>query len=99
MAAYFITQYQVNDAALYAEYGAGAGPTVAQYGGEVLVFDVAAETIEGEAPGPQTVVIKFDSTDAAKAWYESSEYQAVVGKRLSATAGFSVLSQSMNVGG
>jgi uncharacterized protein (DUF1330 family) len=63
------------------------------------VFDVAAETIEGEAPGPQTVVIKFDSTDAAKAWYESSEYQAVVGKRLSATAGFSVLSQSMNVGG
>jgi len=79
--------------------GAGAGPTVAQYGGEVLVFDVAAETIEGEAPGPQTVVIKFDSTDAAKAWYESSEYQAVVGKRLSATAGFSVLSQSMNVGG
>ena len=99
MAAYFIAQYQVNDAALYAEYGAGAGPTVAQYGGEVLVFDVAAETIEGEAPGPQTVVIKFDSTDAAKAWYESSEYQAVVGKRLSATAGFSVLSHSMNVGG
>ena len=99
MAAYFIAQYQVNDAALYAEYGAGAGPTVAQYGGEVLVFDVAAETIEGEAPGPQTVVIKFDSTDAAKAWYESSEYQAVVGKRLSATAGFSVLAQSMNVGG
>ncbi|MGA1697051.1 MAG: DUF1330 domain-containing protein [Arenicellales bacterium] len=99
MAAYFIAQYQVNDAALYAEYSAGAGPTVAQYGGEVLVFDVAAETIEGEAPGPQTVVIKFDSTDAAKAWYESSEYQAVVGKRLSATAGFSVLSQSMNVGG
>ena len=44
MAAYFIAQYQVNDAALYAEYGAGAGPTVAQYGGEVLVFDVAAET-------------------------------------------------------
>ena len=47
MAAYFIAQYQVNDAALYAEYGAGAGPTVAQYGGEVLVFDVAAETMEG----------------------------------------------------
>ena len=98
MAAYFIAQYQVNDAALYAEYGAGAGPTGAQYGGEVLVFDVAAETMEGVSPGPQTVVIKFESTEAAKAWYESAEYQAVVGKRLSATEGFSVLSQSMNAG-
>ena len=98
MAAYFIAQYQVNDAALYAEYGAGAGPTVARYGGEVLVFDVAAETMEGVSPGPQTVVIKFESTEAAKAWYESAEYQAVVGKRLSATEGFSVLSQSMNAG-
>ena len=98
MAAYFIAQYQVNDAALYAEYGAGAGPTVAKYGGEVLVFDVAAETMEGVSPGPQTVVIKFESTEAAKAWYESAEYQAVVGKRLSATEGFSVLSQSMNAG-
>ena len=98
MAAYFIAQYQVNDAALYAEYGADAGPTVAQHGGEVLVFDVAAETMEGVSPGPQTVVIKFESTEAAKAWYESAEYQAVVGKRLSATEGFSVLSQSMNAG-
>jgi len=74
------------------------GSTVAQYGGEVLVFDVAAETMEGVSPGPQTVVIKFESTEAAKAWYESAEYQAVVGKRLSATEGFSVLSQSMNAG-
>ena len=49
----------------------------------VLVFDVAAETMEGVSPGPQTVVIKFESTEAAKAWYESAEYQAVVGKRLS----------------
>ncbi|MCY3794290.1 MAG: DUF1330 domain-containing protein, partial [Gammaproteobacteria bacterium] len=38
------------------------------------------------------------STEAAKAWYESEEYQAVVGKRLEATDGFAVLSQSMNLG-
>ena len=54
--------------------------------------------MEGTAPGPQTVIIKFESTDAAKAWYNSSEYQAVVGKRLEATSGFAVLSESMNVG-
>jgi uncharacterized protein (DUF1330 family) len=98
MAAFFIAQYQVNDASLYREYSAGAGPTLQQYGGELVAFDSAAETMEGTPPGPQTVVIRFESTDAAKTWYNSSEYQAVVGKRLAATAGFSVISQSMNIG-
>jgi uncharacterized protein (DUF1330 family) len=99
MAAYFIAQYVVNDPALYQEYAAGAGPTMAAAGGELVAFDVAAETIEGNPPGPQTVIIKFEDTAAAKAWYESEAYQAVLGKRLAATEGFAVISQSMNVGG
>ena len=99
MAAYFIAQYTVENPALYAEYQQGAGPTLAAHGGEVVAFDVAAETIEGAAPGPQTVVLKFDSVAAAKAWYNSDEYQAVVGKRLEASNGFAVISQDMNVGG
>lgn len=98
MAAYFIAQYVVNNADLYAEYSAGAGPTLAQYGAELVSFDVAAETVEGKPPGPQTVVIRFESTEAAKAWYHSDEYQAVVGKRLEATKGFSVISRAMNPG-
>ncbi len=98
MAAYFIAQYVVNDPDLYREYQAGAGPTIQASGAELVAFDVAAETVEGTPPGPQTVVIKFESTEAAKAWYNSPEYQAVVGKRLAATKGFAVISQSMNVG-
>ncbi|HBZ70959.1 MAG TPA: DUF1330 domain-containing protein [Deltaproteobacteria bacterium] len=99
MAAYFIAQYVVNDPKLYREYQAGAAPTIRANGGEVVVFDVAAETIEGTPPGSQTVIVKFESTDAAKAWYLSPEYQAVVGKRLAATKGFAVISQSMNLKG
>ena len=98
MAAYFIAQYVVNDPDLYRDYQAGAGPTLAAAGGELVAFDVAAETVEGVPPGPQTVIIKFDSTEHAKAWYESEGYQAVVGKRLAATEGFAVISQSMNAG-
>ena len=98
MAAYFIAQYVVNDPDGYREYQAGAGPTIQAHGAELVAFDVAAETIEGTAPGPQTVVLKFESTEAAKAWYNSAEYQAVVGKRLAATEGFAVISQSMNAG-
>jgi len=97
MAAYFIAQYVVRDPKLYREYQAAAGTTVQQCGGEVLVFDVAAETLEGTPPGPQTVILKFESTEAAKAWYGSPAYQAVVGKRLASTSGFSVIAQSMNL--
>ena len=98
MAAYFIAQYVVNDPAGYAEYQQGAGPTLAAHGAELVAFDVAAETIEGAPPGPQTVIIKFETAEAAKNWYESDDYQAVVGKRLAATDGFAVLSDSMNTG-
>jgi len=99
MAAYFIAQYTVKDPALYGEYQQGAGPTIAAHGGELVTFDAAAETIEGAPPGPQTVILKFEDTAAAKAWYESADYQAVVQKRLAATDGFAVISQSMNLGG
>lgn len=98
MAAYFIAQYVVNDPALYGQYAQAAGPTIAGAGGELVSFDVGAETIEGKPPGPQTVIIKFDSVEKAKEWYHSDAYQAVVGKRLQATEGFAVISQSMNAG-
>ena len=99
MAAYFIAQYVVNDPKLYRDYQAAAAPTIPAADGEVVAFDVAAETIEGTPPGPQTVIVKFESTEAAKAWYESSAYQAAVGKRLAATEGFAIIAQSMNFGG
>ena len=99
MAAYFVAQYVVNDPKLNREYQTGAGPTIQAAGGELVSFDVAAETIEGKPPGPQVVIVKFESTEAAKAWYRSPAYQAVVGKRLASTTGFAVISQSMNFKG
>jgi uncharacterized protein (DUF1330 family) len=98
MAAYFIAQYVVKDRKLYGEYQAAAAKTIAASGGEVVSFDVASETIEGTPPGPQTVIVKFESTEAAKAWYDSPDYQAALPKRLAATEGFAILSQSMNFG-
>ena len=98
MAAYFIAQYVVRDPKLYREYQAAGAPTIAAAGGEVVAFDVAAETIEGTPPGPTTVIVRFESSEAAKAWYESPEYQAALPKRLAATEGYAILSQSMNLG-
>ena len=98
MAAYFVLQYEVTNPDLYREYQGGAGPTIQTHGVELVVFDAAAETIEGTPPGKQTIILKFEDSDHFRRWYNSDEYQAVVGKRHAATDGFGVLSQSMNLG-
>jgi uncharacterized protein (DUF1330 family) len=54
-------------------YGRAAG--AAMGGVKILAVDTAPETIEGEWHGDQTVVLEFESVDAARAWYESDAYQ------------------------
>ena len=44
------------------------------------------------------MILKFDSVEKAKEWYNSPEYQKVLGKRLASTEGFAVISQAMNRG-
>src|ERR1700761_358631 len=39
------------------------------------------QVLEGEWHGQRTVVLEFESADAARAWYESDSYQAVIGLR------------------
>lgn len=50
---------------------------MAPFAPEVLVLEERSEVIEGDAPFPRTVIIKFASREAAIAWYNSAEYQAV----------------------
>jgi len=93
MPAYLIVNYKVENPELYGEYAQGAGPAM-KIGKEcqILVMDPASEQLEGEPAGHQTIVLKFESKEKAKAIYESGEYQAVVGKRLEATSNhFAVL--------
>lgn len=87
MPAYLIVNYQVENPELYAEYSAAAGPAM-KIGKEceLLGFDPASETLEGEGAGHQTVILKFESKEKAREVYESGDYQAVIGKRLEATS-------------
>ena len=65
--------------------------TLAPYHPEIVVLDEQAQVVEGNAPGPRTIVIKFDSRDTAMAWYNCATYQKVLPLRLAATEGFGVL--------
>lgn len=93
MAAYLIVNAKVTDAEGLDRYRAAVGPTLAGHEVEILVATNGAETIEGDPAGQRVVVMKFPSAEAAKAWYHSEAYQAVVGMRLAATEGFALLAE------
>ncbi|TGN62685.1 DUF1330 domain-containing protein [Nocardioides eburneiflavus] len=78
MAAYWITTYQaVHDPAKVAAYAELAGPALRAAGGTFLVRGMPEATFEkGEAT--RTVVVEFDSVDAAVAAHESEAYQAAL---------------------
>lgn len=83
MAAWVIGAIQsVNDAAGFAAYGEAAGPTVAKYGGKRVAGGTNIEVADGSWSPAGMVVIEFENLAKAKEWYNSPEYQAVVGQRL-----------------
>ncbi len=74
MSAYVIYQGDVTDEVAYEEYKALASKTVGDHGGTYLVRGGSWTALEGDAPPARTVVIRFDSVEAAKEWYQGSEY-------------------------
>ena len=63
-------------------YGQGAG--AAMGGVNILAVDAAPNVVEGTWHGNQTVLLEFESVDAARAWYESEAYQKAVKLRQAA---------------
>jgi uncharacterized protein (DUF1330 family) len=73
---YILITEDVKDPAGMGEYAKLAGKAMA--GATLLSFDTKPETIEGEWHGTQTVLLEFESVDAAREWYNSDAYQAAV---------------------
>ena len=90
MTAYFIASYRITDPAGYEPYVPAVIPILQASGCEVLVADYASESVEGEA-GEVTVVLKFASREAAWAWYNSLEYQAIKHLRTDHSEGTAVV--------
>jgi uncharacterized protein (DUF1330 family) len=76
VAAYVIYQVEVLDPDQYARYIALSGPAVAAGGGEFIARGGETDALEGTAPVGRTVVVRFESMEAARAWYDSEQYQA-----------------------
>ena len=91
MAAYVIAQIEVTDPQTYEAYKAQVPAVIEKYGGTYLARGGAVEVLEGDGPVRRTVVLKFDSMDAARAWYESDDYDPVKAIRQQASDGSLIL--------
>lgn len=72
---YVVAAIRVRDQDGYERFKAAAGAAITAHGGKVLARDPRPERREGGLDGI-VVVIEFDSLDAARRFYESTEYTA-----------------------
>ena len=77
MAAYVIYQAEVTDPERYERYRENVPRAVAEAGGEYIVRGGQIDQLEGEQPLGRTVIVKFASMDAARAFYYGETYSEV----------------------
>ncbi len=98
MSGYIVVNYRITDPDAYRAYTSAVVPTIQAHGGEILVAGPGSEVVEG-SPEPVTVVVRFPSRQAARDWYDSPEYQAIIHHRLNNTEGSMVLAEEFQLPG
>jgi len=86
MVAYIIADVEVTDAARYESYRSLSSAAIQKHGARIRVRGGQAEPLEGRRPG-RTVILEFDSAEAARQFYNSPEYA----KARAARAGAAVM--------
>ena len=87
MPVYVVAQGRIENRKMLDESVAKVIPTIQCGGGRILGFDESPEVVEGEVEHPRTVILEFPTHDAFRAWYDSSEYQAILPLRTKSTPG------------
>lgn len=87
MKAYLVAHVQVRDAEGFEAYRAKVPAVIERFGGRYLIRGGAAHPLEGDWTVPRLVVVEFDSLEAARAFYESPDYQEILPLRLAASDG------------
>jgi uncharacterized protein (DUF1330 family) len=79
MTVYALVELEITDMDGMRAYIAAVSDTITAHGGKYLVRAGKTEVVEGGlGEFPTKVVLEFPSMDAAKGWYASPEYQAIV---------------------
>jgi uncharacterized protein (DUF1330 family) len=81
MPAYLIAEVDITDQDTYQTYSTQVPPVLHQYGGRFLVRGGETVALEGGWEPKRLVVIQFDDLAAARRFYDSKEYRAIIGFR------------------
>lgn len=74
MAAYLIVRVSVTDPDQYEKYKLLTPAAAAAHGGEFVVRGGPSEVLEGDEDDRRVVVVKFPTSDDARAFYDSPAY-------------------------
>jgi len=91
MPAYIVGDVTVTDKDRYRDYSAHTESTLTPYGGRFVVRGGPSEVLEGTWQPGRLVLIEFPSAQAARDWYASDAYQAILPIRHEASTGSLVL--------
>ena len=78
MAAYMIAHVTVKNPEKLQEYASQAGPTFAPFGGAPIARGKVVEVLTGAHAGHSALIAKFPDAQAARDWYNSPAYQALI---------------------
>ena len=81
MAVYLVADLNITNPEEFQKYGQRVVDIVKQYGGRYLVRGGESEILEGNWKPKRLTIVEFPTTEHVKRWYESPEYQAIIGFR------------------
>jgi uncharacterized protein (DUF1330 family) len=82
---YFLGEFEITDPATYEVYRTKVPDIIAAHRGRILVRGGDPQPFDGTMPQRRFVIVEFDSPEAAKTFYNSDAYQAVLPFRLNAS--------------
>jgi uncharacterized protein (DUF1330 family) len=90
---YFFGEFEITDPAAYEVYGVKVPDIISAHGGWILVRGGEPQSLDGTMPQRRFIIVEFDSPQAARTFYSSEAYQAVLPFRLNASTsdGFACL--------
>jgi uncharacterized protein (DUF1330 family) len=91
MPAYVVSRLTIHDRAAFGSYLAEAPRTVARFGGRYLFRGGEVTALEGSWDDERLVILEFETAAAARAWYQSAEYQRLRELRQGAADGVILL--------
>jgi uncharacterized protein (DUF1330 family) len=82
---YFFGEFEITDPVTYEVYRDKVPGIISAHGGRILVRGGEPQPFDGTMPQRRFIIVEFDSPEAARTFYYSDAYQAVLPFRLNAT--------------